>query len=408
MAAFVHQKESVKPRPFASPEQIELGKALGLAVGQPIEVRYKDDWFHADVRGFTAMGTIALEWLGGGEAEIPAVDVRPSKRRPTTQVPRAAPTFGQLVIIGDVRPRTGAKLQAMAAVDRKVSGHFAERFPPKPSGSLFGFDIDVVALPAVDGGACVRQRSKISSASEALVEVLGRHAFIAGDGSERTRVRALLTGMVPQAGPFGDAAQIPDELKECSSMLRVPTMAVSNVAGTERATLSRIEDVSGCLTFWMPLGTTARARRRHSGATSANGTVLGIGTKVHARYQGDWHSAVILGTGQGKQVRISWDYDGSESLVPATDIKSSLPVPSLLKREQWLRLPRILAIVGPERARRACTLQVMAATELSCPGVWTDCPEEAVSEIHDGAAEDEVFYGAAAVMHEASAQELGG
>ena len=160
-------------------------------------------------------------------------------------------------------------------------------FPPKPSGSLFGFDIDVVALPAVDGGACVRQRSKISSASEALVELLGRHAFIAaGDGSERTRARALLTGMVPQAGPFGDATQIPDELKECSSMVRVPTTAVSNVAGTERATLSRIEDVSGCLTFWMPLGTAARVRGRDSRTTSANGTVLGIGTKVHARYQG--------------------------------------------------------------------------------------------------------------------------
>mmetsp|Transcript_14514 Transcript_14514/g.46506 ORF Transcript_14514/g.46506 Transcript_14514/m.46506 type:complete len:777 (+) Transcript_14514:1082-3412(+) len=403
VAAFAREKERVRPRPKAEPGQVELGKALGLAVGQAVEVRYEDSWFHASVRGFSAEGTVLVEWLGGGEAELPAVDVRPSRRNPASQAPRPAPTHGCLVLIGELRPRTTAKLRAMSLVDCRISGHFAERFPPQPSGALFGFDIAVLPLPPSDGGACARQRSKIAAASEATVEVLGRRALVAGDGDERRRAGALLTQLVPQAGPFGDAAEIPEELGECCSLLRVPPAAVSAVAGVDRAALSRMEETAGCLAFWLPLGTAVRPRGE-AGAAAAT-TAPPAGTKVWARYEGTLFGAVVAGAGEsGGRVRITWDFDGSEEDVAVSELQLSSA--SQKKRDQWLQKPRVLAIIGPERSRRLCAMLVMEAAEAACPGLWTGSLTDAVSELRDGRPEDEVLCGAEAAPHEGPAQEL--
>jgi len=293
----------------------------------------------------------------------------------------------------------------MAAVDRRVAGHFAERSPPQPLGSLFGFDIEVLELPAADGGACARQRSKIATASDAIVEVLGKHAFVGGDGDERRRARAMVTQLVPHAGPFGDAAEIPEELEECCSMVRVPTAAVSTVAGVSRVGLSKLEEAWGCLAFWLPLGTSVRPRGKAAGGVSVGGTTVhDVGTKVLAQYDGSFHGAVVVGAGKVKgKVRIAWDFDGSEEEVLALELQLSN---ASKKREQWLQKLRVLAIVGPERARRAFALQVMEASEGACPGLWTTGLADAVSELQDGRAEDEVLFGAAAFPHEGSAQEL--
>ena len=144
IAGFVHEREPVRPRPFAEPRQVELGKALGLAVGQPIEVSVDDAWFHAKVLGFTKDGAVRFEWLGGGEAEIPGDNVRPSQRPPEPE--RSPKLFGRLVLVGELRPRTAAKFQAMAAVDRKVGAHFAERFGDGEASRLFGFGEELATL----------------------------------------------------------------------------------------------------------------------------------------------------------------------------------------------------------------------------------------------------------------------
>jgi len=409
VAALVQEKERVKPRPAASEEQVALGKNLGFAVGQPIEVRYDDAWFHATATGFSQEGTVMVEWLGGGEAELSAVDVRASKRAPSAAPEeRPPPPESRLVVFGELRQRTAAKFQVMAAADRKISGHFEERNPPQPSSCLFGFNTVVVALPAGgDHQACARHRSKIASASEALVEVLGKHAFVAGDNDERRRAQALLQ-MVPKAGPFGDATEIPDDMAEFCSMVRVPTTAVSAVTGPERTNLSRMEDSTGCLAFWLPLGTTVRLRT--TGAAASSKSPHAVGAKVKALFEGEYHDAVVVShTAVKSRIRIAWTFDGTEEVVPVTRLqaKGGGGVSAAgSKRDKWLEYPRVLAILGPEKSRRACALLVMEASESVCQGLWTSDLEESAMEIRDGRPEEEILFGAEGHPHEGSAAEL--
>jgi len=403
VAAYVHEKERIKPRPAASEEQIALGKTMGFAVGQPVQVRYEDSWFHATAKGFSEEGIVMVEWLGGGEAELAAVDVRASKRSATPGEERPRPPQSRLVIFGEARPRIAAKFQVMAATDRKISGHFEERFPPQPAGSLFGFNTAVVKLPAGgDTGACARQRSKIASASEALVEVLGKHAFVAGDHDERRRAQAFLQ-MVPKAGPFGDATEIPEDVGEFCSMVRVPTAAVSAVAGPERTNLSRMEENSGCLAFWLPLGTTVRSRSKNSSEAA-----FAVGAKVKALFEGEFHDAVVAGTTAVKsRIRIAWTFDGSEEEVPLTRLqRKGGSGTKNAKRDKWLENPRVLAILGPEKSRRACALLVMEASESVCTGIWTSDLDESAMEIRDGRPEEEVLFGAEGHPHEGTAADL--
>uniref|UniRef100_A0A7S1ATL4 Tudor domain-containing protein n=1 Tax=Noctiluca scintillans TaxID=2966 RepID=A0A7S1ATL4_NOCSC len=399
IAAYVAKKDSIKARPRADAAQVELGKIFGLAVGQQVEVRYDTDWYHGTAIGFTE-GTVLVEWLGGGEAEIPVIDVKASKRGPPVKPP---PTHGVLVIIGEARPRTGASFQVMAAVDRKVHGHFSERHAPQSSGSLFGFDVNIITLPPVDGGACSKNRSKIASASEALVEILGKRAFVAGEADERRKAQSILTELVPQAGPFGDASSIPEDLNDCCSKVRVPYTAVSAISGPDRAQLSQFELESGCLAFWLPIGTPA-ADRAASQGVRVGGCLMEIGAAVEAKYEGAWCGATLMGAKASGKVKIAWDFDGSEVLVLSDNVRSADAAQR--KRQQSLKAPRILAIIGSERGRRLCALKVMAISEELCPGLWTSALKDAVSEAQDGLPEDEIICGISAEPFDGSNLEL--
>jgi len=389
VAGIVQLKEEPAKVPKKGPAPA-FARALGLQVGIAVEGRYDDSWFHAEVTGFSdEREGVIIQWLGGDEAELSPIDVRISKHKPppiTKELPG-----GRLVIFGSELPRTAALLHTMAIVERKVPRFFSEQNPPQPSTNLFGFGIKLVDLPLIDGGAVARQRPKIAAASEAIVEVLGRKVVIAGEADERRRAEALVTNMVPHAGPFGDAPSVPSELEECCSRVRVPALAVTQVAGPNRSELSVIEDETDTITFWLPVGTAAPARSG-SGAINVNGVALDPGSSVKALFEGEWHPATLLSAGsKAGKVRISWDFDGSNDEVPANKVR---PLAAVQKqRQEWLKNPRVLVVFGSELQRRACVLRVMSIADIACLSVWSSSSTDLLSEVRDGARDTDLIYG---------------
>lgn len=400
IAAFVQEKQVAppKPKPKGGPLP-EWAQALGHFYGQAVEARYEDNWFHGDIVGFSSEGRneIIIQWQGGGEdaqAWFPPVDVRPSKSQ-APSMPRELRPGGRLMIFGGERARMAAALHVMAAVERKVPGHFSERNPPEETSALFGFGLKLFELPT-DGGAVARLRSKIAAASEAIVEVIGKYAAVAGESDERGRAEALVLELVPHAGPFGDAAKVPDLLTEYCSHVRVPSVAVQHISGTDRADLNTIEDDTGTMAFWLPVGT--EPRQRSVGVTVDIGTgSVEVGAAVKGKYEGEWYPATVVGAGSSGKVKLTWDFDGSEEEVPFAEVRM---VKAYKERQAWLKAPRVLAIIGPERERRAAVLRVMAACEKNCPGLWSGYVSESLSEVRDGAEEEEVVYGVEAMPHE--------
>merc|ERR1711924_387013 len=214
-------------------------------------------------------------------------------------------------------------LNTMAAVERKCPKHFSERHRPKEIVSLFGFGLKFFQLPDCDMGAVARHCSKIAVASDAIVEVLGKFAAVAGEADERRRAEAFVLHLVPQAGPYGDAAAVPEELADCCSHVRVPTLAVSHVSGDARALLSSIEDETGTMTFWLPESAVA-ATRTCQGAVSLGSAALDEGSAVRGKYEDEWHSATLLGAGSSPgTVRVEWEFDGSSDELPVAKVRAA-------------------------------------------------------------------------------------
>eukprot|EP00747_Dinoflagellata_sp_TGD_P090368 gnl/TRDRNA2_/TRDRNA2_164679_c2_seq1.p1 gnl/TRDRNA2_/TRDRNA2_164679_c2~~gnl/TRDRNA2_/TRDRNA2_164679_c2_seq1.p1 ORF type:complete len:736 (+),score=121.26 gnl/TRDRNA2_/TRDRNA2_164679_c2_seq1:3-2210(+) len=408
IASFVKIEDKSKAEP-TSAGLPAFAKIMGLAVGTACECRYGEDWYNGNVVGFEGGGHVVVQWLGGDEdarAVLPAVDVRVSKKKAASEVSGNVKPGGLLVIFGGERGRMGALLHAMAATERRVAGHFADRNPIKPSANLFGFGLKLLKLPATDGGLVARNQSKIAAASECIVEVLGKSVALAGEPDERRRAEAICLHMMPQAGAAGDASSVHEELQECCSHVRVPRVATAQVSGKSRADLESIEAETGTMCFWLPVGTAVTPRKEGGGAVRlAAGGACTPGTKIQAKYQGEWYPATVLGVGSGVgKVRIEWEFDGSESDVLTANTKTGNS--DLDKRQDWLKQPRVLAIIGPERQRRACALRVMASSERACRGLWTSSTALLLAEVRDGAGEDEVIFGMEAFSKEGSDADL--
>jgi len=58
------------------------------------------------------------------------------------------------------------------------------------------------------------------------------------------------------------------------------------------------------------------------------------------------------------------------------------------RRRTLLKFPRVLAIIGSERQRRACAIRLIAICETICPGPWSSAWTETLSEVRDGALEN--------------------
>jgi len=92
--------------------------------------------------------------------------------------------------------------------------------------------------------------------------------------------------------------------------------------------------------------------------------------------------------------------------VPLTRLQRKGGSAKVNNRDKWLENPRVLAILGPEKSRRACALLVLEASESACPGIWTTDLDESAMEIRDGRPEDEVLFGAEGHPHDGTAADL--
>jgi len=338
-----------------------------------------------------------------GEAELSPIDVRHSKTKPPPK-PREQKAGGRLGIIGSARARMAAMLHAMALFERKNPGHFSDRHRPADTPNLFGFGLKMHRLPDCDGGAVARSCTKISAASEAIVEVLGRYVAIAGEADERGRAEALALKLVPQAGPYGNAAAVPEELAQFCSHLRVPAQAVSQISGDARIALSNVEDDTASMAFWLPTGTTV-APRTDENIVRLSSAAVDIGSNIIAKYENEWYTAILLGPSSSPdKVRIAWEFDGSKDEIATSKVREASA--DHRKRQMWLKAPRVLAIIGGEKQRRACALHVMAQTSSLCPSLWTACIGESIAEVRDGCSDIDVIYGVEAHLHKGAETEL--
>jgi len=215
--------------------------------------------------------------------------------------------------------------------------------------------------------------------------------------------------LVPNAGPFGDAHGIPEELADFCSKVRVPALVVATVAGANRTNLSSIEDETRCLTFWLPQGTQSSS---DGGVLVAGGAMCAIGDRVEAQWAGEWSAATLLGQGSDPElVRVTWDVDGSEQDIAPDGVrpagsKTRAVASGPKKTGAWAQGTRVLAVIGNEKSRRSCIFKVMALTENCSPGIWTGSLEDAEKEARDGKPEEEVFIGVEAAKHEGTSAEM--
>mmetsp|Transcript_70173 Transcript_70173/g.168183 ORF Transcript_70173/g.168183 Transcript_70173/m.168183 type:complete len:984 (+) Transcript_70173:109-3060(+) len=372
-----------------------LSRQLGFAMGQMVEVRYDDIWYLGEVTGFTEAREVIVQWQGGGEAAMPVADVRPSSLKPTAAaVSKRAldgKPGGRLLIFGPQRARTAAQLSVMAAVERILPGLFSESDKqPKQPAAMFEFGVQMLKLEdSKHLEAASKHRSRVAAASEAVLEVIGRFAAVAGEPEERSRAEHMVTKILPSMGPLGNALELATEgLEDWVSLLRVPQLAERQLAGQD---MDRIQDETGTFCAWLPPNTTPPARDV-PGTVEVGGIAMEADAAVQVKYEGAWHSATVLDRGtEAGTVLVCWDFDGTEMEVPAKDIRASTKEDK--QRQLWLSAPRVLVIIGPERCRRACALRVMAASERTCPGLWSRSNSSCITELLDGAEEMDVMLG---------------
>eukprot|EP00929_Paragymnodinium_shiwhaense_P117197 TRINITY_DN8746_c0_g6_i1.p1 TRINITY_DN8746_c0_g6~~TRINITY_DN8746_c0_g6_i1.p1 ORF type:complete len:873 (-),score=248.18 TRINITY_DN8746_c0_g6_i1:71-2536(-) len=382
-----HRKEDLIPKSIDTPI---WATKLGLHAGQSIEGRYDDTWYRGELVGFSGQNSGVVVWNGGGECELPLVDIRASSE----PLPPKRVHGGRLLFFGSQRSRMRTRLRAAEAVEGQRPGYFSEEHPLAAAGTEFGFGLKMTKLPVVNSDAVSSQVRRIEAASEAIVAVLSRRIAIAGEPDERERAESLATELVPQAGPFGDVAEIPEALKAWCSYLRVPSQSASHLSSNSRAVLGKIEDESGAMVFWQPPETDLT--RARDGCVNVGGVFLEAGSSAEAKYGGAWHRVTILAQGSGPgEVSVAWNFDGSNDTVQEANVR--LPNMQQRQRQTWFRAARVLAIVGSEQQRRCCVLRLMAACESCLPRLWSDAVEDALLELRDGQPEEEVLSGADAL-----------
>ncbi|CAJ1433835.1 unnamed protein product [Effrenium voratum] len=401
VAAYLRPKEPIRAKTKLTPAQAALCKQLGLHVGQAVEVRYGEQWFHATVVGFTELGTVQADYFrtdgslpecAGGEIEVGAIDIR------AAQTPRPSRVIdsGKLLIMGERRARLSARLHAAAQAERRAvatgvasSLHTKEQSLaesmlglPKDGAILdeeMDFSVSCLELPPETAtGHGLHRLNQVARVTDAMLEVLpgGRRALLGGDFEERRRARSLLE-LLPRVGPYGDLASLPTELQDWAVHLRVPNSALRAVRAMQR----QAEEETGTLIFWLPPGSSAPRRRELE--------PLENGAAVEAQYRGSWYKAKVISS-SGDSVQISWDYDGSLDEVASDQIRQD----GASSRTAWLRSCRVMLALGPERCRLSCTLRAMAAAETACPELWSseEAQEDAQTELLDGQGEEDFPY----------------
>merc|ERR1719277_974878 len=156
----------------------------------------------------------------------------------------------QLIIFGDERARRGAELKCMNEIEKKCPGTFTKGLREKTTDTK-GFDTDRLCikedeLSYVIGKEAATQK-KLEKAAGAILQFVGRYAFIAGNLKQRRRCAEFIGWLLQQmrgAVTIADVSQRDD----CTE-LHIPMNCKGWVTGNRGSELRRMEQETGVYMF---------------------------------------------------------------------------------------------------------------------------------------------------------------
>ncbi|KAL8426656.1 hypothetical protein Efla_005913 [Eimeria flavescens] len=155
----------------------------------------------------------------------------------------------RLAIFGSQRARRGSELKVMSAVEQKMPGYFTDNIT-EGSSSNEGFDTDYVAISEKDYSYALGQRGttrkKLARASGAILEYVGRIAFVAGTLPERMRAKQYLQWLCMQRTSF---VHVDTMGRDDCEVVNLPLDAVAYVTGSKGSNLRRVEEETGTFIF---------------------------------------------------------------------------------------------------------------------------------------------------------------
>jgi len=156
----------------------------------------------------------------------------------------------QLIVFGEERGRRGAELKCMNEIEKKAPGTFTRGLREKITDTR-GFDTDRILikedeLSYVIGKEAATQK-KLATAAGAILQFVGRYAFIAGSGKERRRCKEYIGWLLQQ---MRSAVTIPDVSRrdDCTEM-HIPMNCKGWVTGNRGTELRRMEQETGVYMF---------------------------------------------------------------------------------------------------------------------------------------------------------------
>ncbi|KAL8431759.1 hypothetical protein ACSSS7_005085 [Eimeria intestinalis] len=155
----------------------------------------------------------------------------------------------RLAIFGSQRARRGSELKVMSAVEQKMPGYFTDNIT-EGSSSNEGFDTDYIAISEKDYSYALGQRGttrkKLARASGAILEYVGRIAFVAGTLPERMRAKQYLQWLCMQRTSF---VHVDTVGRDDCEVVNLPLDAVAYVTGSKGSNLRRVEEETGTFIF---------------------------------------------------------------------------------------------------------------------------------------------------------------
>lgn len=163
-----------------------------------------------------------------------------------------------LAIFGTRRARLHSRLKIMSVVEGKKAGFFckdgehpevefidADIAEDDWGVTWFKLDEDMIGYALGKGG---ETRTKLQTASGAIVQYIGRWACFAGTVEEQARGKQYLEWLLEQQG--GEIS-IPVQDRDDVTLLWVPEICVGYVTGMRAKTLRRIESKTGTFCFFI-------------------------------------------------------------------------------------------------------------------------------------------------------------
>jgi len=156
----------------------------------------------------------------------------------------------QLIIFGEERGRRGAELKCMNEIERKAPGTFTRGLREKVTDTR-GFDTDRICikedeLSYVIGKEAATQK-KLEIAAGAILQFVGRYAFVAGTYKERKRCKEYIGWLLQQLRSAVTIADV-SERDDCTEV-HIPMNCKGWVTGNRGSELRRMEQETGVFMF---------------------------------------------------------------------------------------------------------------------------------------------------------------